>query len=269
MLSLLKSIVKKTPFARPFIFLKGKVTRPHSQNDEARIISRLVDRFNVPHCFVEFGFGGWEFNCAELAYDWDGLLLDGDAYNVTIARTLFPRRVKAERVCITLETLETINRFATDREIGILSVDVDGNDYWFVEKLLPIRPAILVVEYNSSLGLRPLSIPYDPAFYYRNYDTIFYYGASLVAFDHLAKAHGYSLIEVQKAGINAFFVRDDLLGPNDRPLDPTNAYRAQAYPDGSSPEDRWEQIEHMPFIDVTAAPRNPGDRPAGPIRRSS
>ena len=253
MLSLVKSLVKKTPLARPYIYLKGKVTRPSSQNDEARIIARLIERFDVPHCFVEFGFGGWEFNCAELAYDWDGLLLDGDAYNVTIARTLFPRRVKAERLWITRESLAAVHRFAAGREVGILSVDVDGNDYWFVENLLPIRPAMLIVEYNSTLGMRPISIPYDPTFYYRNHDTIYYYGASLVAFADLARAHGYYLIEVQDSGINAFFIRDDLLGPSDRPLDPAMAYRAQAYPDGSTPDDRWEEVKDMPFVNVLAA----------------
>lgn len=248
------NIIKKTPLAKPFIFLKGKVTRPRSQNDESQIIQDLLKRFDIPKCFIEFGFGGWEFNCAKLAYDWDGLLLDGDFYNVLIAQTLFPRRIKAKQLWVTLDSLETVHQYAADQEIGILSIDVDGNDYWFLEDLIKIRPALIIVEYNSTFGLKPITIPYDPSFYYRNYETIFYYGASLTAFVHSASKNGYSLIEVQEAGINAFFVRDDLLGPNDGALEPESAYRAQAYPDNSLPEDRWELIKHMPFVDVTETP---------------
>lgn len=246
-----KGAVKRTPLAIPYIALKSRFARADSQNDEAQVIDRLVERFDVPQCFIEFGFGGWEFNCAKLAYSWDGLLLDGDSYNVRIARTIFPRRVEARKIWITLDTLDEVLRYAEQRAIGILSMDVDGNDYWFLEKLIAIRPAIIVVEYNSTLGSRPIAIPYDPNFYYRNFDTIYYYGASLSAFAHLARKNGYSLIEVQEAGINAFFVRDDLLGPGERGVDPASAYRAQAYPDGSRPEDRWELIRNMPFIDVT------------------
>ena len=221
------------------------------RHDESQIIDSLLKRFDVPKCFIEFGFGGWEFNCAELAYEWEGLLLDGDAYNIMIAKILFRKRVEAKQLWITLDTLETVHRYAAHRYVGILSIDVDGNDYWFLENLIKIRPAVIIVEYNSTLGLRPITIPYQPSFYYRDYETIYYYGASLAAFAYLAKRNGYSLIQVQDAGINAFFVRDDLLGPEDRALDPRSAYRGQAYPDGSQPEQRWELIKHMPFIDVS------------------
>ncbi len=250
MFSHLKNWVRPTPFAIPFIYLKGKLTKPTTQNDEALILATLLSRFDVPKCFIEFGFGGWEFNCAPLAFEWDGLLVDGDNYNVRIARTILPRRVVAKQLWITLETLSEIRAYAEGRDIGILSIDVDGNDYWFWESLIDLKPAMLIAEYNSTFGTRPVTVPYDPNFDYRSHEGWTYYGASLTALAKLFASHDYSLIDVFTSGVNSFFVRNDLLGPEDRPLDPVKAYREQPHVDGSRPDQRWEKIKDKEFVTV-------------------
>lgn len=250
MLSLIKSAVKKTPLAIPYIWAKGMLTKPTPQNGETEIIEALLARFDVPKCFVEFGFGGWEFNCASLAYKWEGLLLDGDRYNVTIARTILPTRVRAEQLWITRETLSVIKAYARDREIGILSIDVDGNDYWFLEELIGLRPAIIISEYNATMGHRSITIPYNPTHHYRDYPTIHYWGASLAALTSLAERNGYSLVAVLPVGINAFFVRNDLLGPDDKVLSAHEGYRDQYYGEGNGADVRWLQIKGMPFVTV-------------------
>ena len=79
MWSRVKDNVRRTPLAVPFQWVKARFARPRTQNDEAAILRILLNRFKVPRLFVEFGFGGWEFNCAPLVYEWEGLLLDGDA----------------------------------------------------------------------------------------------------------------------------------------------------------------------------------------------
>ena len=245
-----KSFVKKTPLAVPFIYLKGRLTKPRTQNDEAQILSALIGRYPIPKLFVEFGFGGWEFNCAPLAYDWDGLLLDGDAYNVKIARTILPSRVRALHAWLTLETLGPIREFVAGRDLGVLSVDIDGNDYWLLEDLIDLKPAMIIAEYNTTFGLRSITVPYDPDFDYTSHDGWLYHGASLPALAKLTGRHGYSLIAVGSTGINAFFVRNDLLGPSDRPLDPIEAWREQPFVDGSRYVDRWKRIEHLPFVTI-------------------
>ena len=250
MFSHLKNWVRPTPLAIPFIYLKGKLTKPTTQNDEALILETLLSRFDVPKCFIEFGFGGWEFNCAPLAFEWDGLLVDGDNYNVRIARTILPRRVVTKQLWITLETMGEIRRYAEGRDIGILSIDVDGNDYWFWESLIDLKPAMLIAEYNSTFGLRPVTVPYDPQFDYQAQEFYTYHGASLTALAKLFAAHDYSLIDVSKSGVNSFFIRNDLLGPEDRPLDPKTAYRDQFHGDRSGPEERWDKIKDKEFVVV-------------------
>lgn len=76
----------------------------------------------------------------------------------------------------------------------MLSVDVDGNDYWFLKALLPARPAVVVVEYNASFGLNPVTVPYEPAFdRMAKHDSGWYHGASITALTKLCKTHGYKM----------------------------------------------------------------------------
>lgn len=260
MRSQIKALLKRSPLVRPLIYAKSCFVSPTTQNEEAAILRQLLSRFEVPHRFVEFGFSGWEFNCASLANTWDGLLIDGDEYNVTIARTILKRNIRAEQRWLTLDTLDVVREFASAGELGILSIDVDGNDYWFLKSLIDLKPAIIIAEYNSSFGRHPVTVPYDPTFDRTKlspswpwYDerTYFWFGASLSALTHLAEANGYGLIEVGQSGINAFFVRNDLLGADDFPLSADQAYREQFFPDGSRPSQRWQALRGMPFVDVT------------------
>jgi hypothetical protein len=252
MIGALKQLIKTTPLIDIYIFLKKQFVDPHAQNDETAIIERLLQRFDVPHSFIEFGFSGWEFNCASLIGKWEGLLIDGDPYNVKIANIICPPKITAKCSWLTLETMDFLGDYANSRGIGILSIDVDGNDYWFLEKTISIRPAIIIVEYNSSFGLRPITVPYDPGFdRTKKHESWTYYGASLSALNHLANQNGYSLMEVSNSGVNAFFVRKDLLTIDDCELKPESAYREKHFPDGTRPSQQWEKIRHLQYVDVT------------------
>jgi hypothetical protein len=251
MLFRVRNFIKKTSLAIPYIFVKSKITRPFAQNDEEVIIARLLQRYHIPRTFIEFGFSGWEFNCAALASTWEGLLVDGDGYNVMIAKVLWGSNITARQMWITLDSVGELREWLGSRELGILSVDVDGNDFWFLRSLLPTRPSLIIVEYNSSFGLRPVTVPYDPNFdRIRMHPSRTYFGASLTALDHLAHNHGYSLIEVGNTGVNAFFVRNDLLGADDLVLRPEHVFREKLHHDGSRPAAQWARIMEMPFVDV-------------------
>lgn len=250
LLTSLKRVVKRTPLCVPFIIAKGLITQPRAQNDEAFILNRLLRRYELPKRFLEFGFSGWEFNCASLVRDWEGLLVDGDAYNVRIARLIYPR-IQARALWLTLDRLGLLMDYAAAAPLGILSVDVDGNDYWFLERLIVTRPALIIAEYNSSFGLRPVTVPYDPHFdRTRKHESWSYFGASLTALDYLAKQNGYSLIEIGNSGVNAFFIRNDFLTPDDLVLSPESSFREKLFYDGSRPSGQWNRIEHLPFVDV-------------------
>jgi hypothetical protein len=255
MINAIKNYIKNTVLIIPYIIIKRFLYRKHiSQSNEAQIIDRLVARFDVPKSFVEFGFSGWEFNCIKIANVWEGLLIDGADYNVTIAKYIFPKKIIAKQLWLTLDTLDYILAYSKSKKLGILSIDVDGNDYWFLEKLIVTKPSIIIVEFNVSFGLMPISVPYDPAFDRTEmHESCEYYGASISAMHHLCELHNYSLLEVSQNGVNAFFVRNDLLGSEDRTLTVVEAFKDKLYPDGSiAPTPKfWEIIKHMPYVDVT------------------
>ena len=253
MFNRLKSYLRTTPVINPYILLKGKLSKNNkSQGDEAQILNRLISRYDVPKSFVEFGFSGFEFNCIKLVNEWEGLLVDGNPYNEKIARLIFPDKIHAKCMWITLDSLEYIIDYAKSRDLGILSVDVDGNDYWFLERLIETNPAIIVAEYNSSFGLKPVTVPYDPDFdRTKKHPSWTYYGASLSAINYLCNLHGYSLIELSNSGVNAFFVRTELLTKDDLELKPEFVFREKFFPDGTRPSQQWEKIKHLPYVDVT------------------
>ncbi len=163
--------------------------------------------------------------------------------------------VKGIHRFLNLENLEpTILGSGLPQEIDLLSIDVDGNDYWFWEGISCLSPRIVVIEYNASLGPEmALATPYDPLFLrYEKHASGFYHGASLTALERLGKEKGYSLIGCDSTGVNAFFVREDCLTKNIHILSPQSAYRPQysRLDRGLSLEDQFRIIKDMPFVEM-------------------
>ena len=98
-------------------------------------------------------------------------------------------------------------------EIDFFSLDIDGNDYWVWKSINIIKPRLVILEYNSSFGKdSSLTIPYNPEFIWDNKnEKRFFYGASLKALEKISKKKGYDLVCVDSKGVNAFFVRKDLM----------------------------------------------------------
>ena len=93
-------------------------------------------------------------------------------------------------------------------EPAVMSIDVDGADYWIWEAIEDYRPRVLVVEYNSTLDPRRRLV--QPADHEGGWDGSDYYGASLAAMLSLGERKGYRLAHAELSGVNAFFVREDL-----------------------------------------------------------
>ena len=192
----------------------------YAQNDEDGIIAEILRRLGdkIPKTFIEFGVeSGVECNTlALLAQGWSGLWLEGsDKYvahiNQNLAAYINTNKLKAAPAFV---TRDNVNQLFTQNgmtgEIGLLSIDVDGNDIWIWKAVTAVNPAIVVIEYNSTWA-PPLTIAQvdDPAVYWQGTN---YFGASLGALEKIGKEKGYNLVGCNFSGANAFFVRADLCG---------------------------------------------------------
>lgn len=196
----------------------------YSQFGEDGIIQWLIRNVDVRNkTFVEFGVEDYqEANTRFLLMNnnWTGLVIDGSKENIDKLRKwdLF---WKYDLTAVDeFITRDNINQIITDAgfagEIGILSVDIDGNDYWVLSAIQCVKPCILICEYNNTFGdVKRVTIPYDEGFYRTDshYSNL-YWGASLGAFKDYADQNGYYYFGSNSAGNNAFFVRKDCVDEN-------------------------------------------------------
>ncbi len=208
--------------------------RVFSQWGEDGIIEWLVSQIPVPCSrFVEFGVASFrEANCRFLLMhrNWKGLVLDGSEENMARLREeplhwMYDLTTKPAFV-----TAENIDGLITDAgfagPLGILSIDIDGNDYWVWNAIRSVDPAIVVCEYNPIFGdTQAIAVPYDPVFTrFKGHHSGLYFGCSIAALRHLAERKGYKFIGTNSNGINAFFVRRDLADPVLANLQEVRAY---------------------------------------------
>jgi len=220
--------------------------RIFSQWGEDGIIEWLVQRNgDMPRSFIEFGVENYrESNTRYLLChrNWRGLVIDGSAKNInyiTHDDVYWRQNLTASCAFITRENINQLFETAGfSGEIGILSVDIDGNDYWVWQAIDSVSPQIVIVEYNAVFGDRlPLVIPYEASFnrtaaHFSN----LYFGASVVAFDRLAAEKGYTRLGTNSAGSNAFYIRNDRLSLFSGRVSDTaarpSAFRESRGPDG-------------------------------------
>ena len=193
-----------------------------SQWGEDGIIQYLINKIPVPNpVFVEFGVGDYsESNTRFLLMNnnWTGLIMDSDQDNINsvVASELYWQYdITAMQAFITKENINQLVRNAgIGGDIGLLSIDVDGNDYWIWDSISDdvISPRIVIVEYNSVFGKDlAITIPYKIDFSRAvAHHSNLYYGASLKALYLLAQKKGYIFVGSNSAGNNAFFVRKDV-----------------------------------------------------------
>jgi hypothetical protein len=255
--------------ARAGMALSEHEFRVFSQWGEDGIIDHLVRHVPVARrFFVEFGVEDYrEANTRFLLMQggWSGLVLDGCAENIARLRTsplMWRHHLEAVAAFITRENINgLIEQHGGAGDIGLLSIDVDGMDYWLWEAIDVCTPAIVVVEYNALFGVeRAVTVPYAADFqrgkaHYSN----LYAGASLAALVRLGTRKGYSFVGTNRAGNNAFFVRRELrpqalpeLSARDG-FTPTQFREARAM-DGSlsliSAADAARLIEGLPLVEI-------------------
>lgn len=237
-----------------------------SQHGEDGILLHLFDALGChDRRFIEFGVeDGTECNTANLSlhFGWRGMLIEGDPAHAAKARAFYRAALggRGDRVQIvnSFVTAENINGLLKDNgftgDIDLLSIDIDGNDYWVWRAIDAVRPRVVVIEYNSVFGNdRAVTIPYDPAFSRgAAHVSKLYYGASLPALAHLGREKGYALAGCDSQGVNAFFVRNELADRIDT-LSPEEAFVPQWTRLREAPlAEHYEKIRHLPLQDVSS-----------------
>ena len=222
-----------------------------SQNQEDGMLWSIFQQIGTTtKTFVELGSGATGGNAAMLAgeFGWTGLLVEGDQGKVEYAGRRFPR---AKAVCawITPETVnDLLERNGFAGEVDLLSVDVDGVDYWVWQAITVCSARVVMLEYNSMFGPdRAVTVPYDPKFNRRDH-RFCYYGASLSAMTELSATKGYRLVAVEPTGVNAFFLRNDV-APEIPACDPAHVYRIP---------DRYNELIREKQLDVFKWARESG-----------
>ncbi len=187
-----------------------------SQGDEDGITLEIIRRIGLgaDSTFCEFGVGdGTENNTLVLAAaGWKGAWIGND--RLKISKNLLEKKIIYKKTWVTAENILDLAKKALadlgKTEFDYVSLDFDGNDYYFVERLLNggIAPKIFVVEYNAHFP-PPIKFitRYDESHVYEG-DA--YFGASLQSYNELFIAHRYTLICCNLlTGANAFFIRND------------------------------------------------------------
>ena len=201
--------------------------------------------------FVEFGVeSGVECNCARLVLEkeWRGLFLESDP---TLFATLASRyRGHSGVQCVHAHVHsgnieEILAAHDVPEEFGILSIDIDGNDYWVWSAITRWRPRVVVIEYNASYPPPKKWVMQEDVNYCWNGTT--YHGASLASLVALGRKKGYTLVATNSTGVNAFFVRDDL-ATTGRFLDPVVHYHYSA--PGYGPYLGGHPLGSGPYVEV-------------------
>jgi hypothetical protein len=226
-----------------------------SQFEEDGLLLYTISQIEHPvKTFLEFGSDdGVNSNSANLHFhhDWTGLFLDGNQKAVERGEYFFKKwgnkKVAAPRFICDMITRENINELITkgglSDEIGMMSVDIDGNDYWVWEAITAIQPQIVIIETHNEFGMHDIVVPYDSTYFYPGKHPN-YHGASPVAMTKLAKHLGYRLVGCHELGFNFIFVREGL-APS---LKEVSVESVLTHPSNKEAQARFEAIKEWEYV---------------------
>lgn len=225
-----------------------------SQYDEDGIIQEIFNRIGLgARTFVEFGVeNGLENNTLKLLLEgWSGLWIEGSESFVSQINAKFrdvvsDGRLQVKAAFVDRDNINSVIGAYFTGEIDLLSIDIDGNDIYILDVIEVISPRVIIVEYNGKFP-PPMNVAqrYNPEHRWKGTD---YGGSSLAAITKVAVRRGYSLVGCGIVGVNAFFVRNDLLGDKfQAPFTSENHYQParyflwQTYVSGHAPD--WGPYE--------------------------
>jgi len=250
--------IAASPAGTPFEKVEFKV---FSQWGEDGIIQHLIQHLKPQNrSFVEFGVETYvESNTRFLLANnnWRGLVIDGSEQNIsTLQQTEFywKHDLTAVASFITPSNInDLLSRHKFAPRVGLLSVDIDGMDYWVLQAIT-VQADILICEYNSIFGpSAQITVPPNDSFQRTEaHHSNLFYGMSLAAAAALAKSKGYDLVGVNSAGNNAFFVNQDLASPF-KPVLPEQCFVAAQFRESRNAEGE------LTFLDFESRQKEIGD----------
>lgn len=176
------------------------------------LINRLED---IPKTFIDIGSGDCiKSNCANLIthFGWEGVFVDKNNRQLTIGKNFYKDKQKQgvsirfiEAEVTTGNVNEVVSEEGWEKKIGLLSIDIDGNDYWIWKAIESVQPEIVLIEAKVEFGYKSIAVPYSSS----NHHTVdkMYNGASVEAIRKLGLSKGYKLVGANKQGYNLFFVK--------------------------------------------------------------
>lgn len=208
----------------------------YSQDDEDGAIAEIFRRIGTKsRRFVEFGVrDGLECNTLHLLLQgWTGHWMEAGKKRIAQIESRFGTFVGSalhvHPLVVSPENIDKLlSQFCPDGALDLLSIDIDGNDYWVWNAVTSIQPRVVIIEYNATWR-PPLSItvPYAAN---RRWDGTNYFGASLSALTELSGRKGYTLVGCSFSGVNAYFVRQDLCADHfAEPFTAENHYEPPRY----------------------------------------
>ncbi len=210
-----------------------------------------------PKTFVEIGADdGVNSNSANLYFNfgWYGLFIDGNENAIKRGRKFFSKYphswfYKPTFVCskVLRENVnQLIEKAGFKGEVGLLSIDIDGNDYWVWDAITVIEPRVVIIETHNEFGLRDIVVPYDANYFYPGKHPV-YHGASPVAMNNLAKKKGYRLVGANDLGSNFIFVKNGL---GDAELPEVSVESLLKHPSVTEGYKKFEEIKDWEYLEV-------------------
>jgi len=206
--------------------------------------------------FVEIGSDdGINSNSANLYFNfgWRGLFIDGNAASIKRGRRFFKKYphnwfYQPKFLCAKVNR-ENINGLIENAgfkgEVGLLSIDIDGNDYWVWEALDIIDPQVVIIETHNEFGMENIVVPYDPDYTYPGKHPI-YHGASPVAMNKMARRKGYRLVGANELGFNFIFVKKGLV---DELIPEVEVESLLRHPSVDEGHERFKEIEDWEYLE--------------------
>lgn len=230
-----------------------------SQWGDDGIIQYLVNYLDIDNkTFIEFGVEDYlESNTRFLLINdnWSGLIMDGSESHISKIKNdemYWKHDLIAKSSFI---TAENINQLIAEEEIngriGLLHIDIDGNDYWIWKALKVVEPIIMIIEFNSVFGFeRAITIPYKNDFIRTSeHFSNLYAGSSILSLCDLAEDKGYAFIGCNSAGNNAYFVKNEFL-KDMKPLTAKEGYVESKFRESRSEDGKLSYLRSEKRVEI-------------------
>jgi hypothetical protein len=190
-----------------------------SQNGEDGILDYLLTCLKIDKPkFIEIGVGDYHESNTRFIFErtsCKGLIIDiiedfkkKVSQNTKVWRgdlNILSKKIDSENF------IPTIKEYNFKDNVDIFSIDVDGIDYWILEKIPKKFSKIIVAEFNPYFGSElSITVPNDPNFNRTNYHySNLCFGASLKAIIELLSKKGFIFLGTNLFRNNVFFVNED------------------------------------------------------------